>query len=459
MKRIFFITILLLIIISPDSIAQQKVKIEKSEFLLDKPGSDIAWDNIKEGDRCYALGGGLYVKALEHYLKALDFNPENAALNYKMGVCSLFGDDPQGALPYFLKARSINMDIAEDLILLTGRAYQFRGDFGKAIDFYNMYSDKGMEKGRIDPVVNEYINECNLAIEQGTPDKTVIVSNMGNMINSAQDDYSSIVVKGKKLIYFTTRRQTDEKEKVQNSDMKFNENIFISTDSGTEWSEAGPAGENIATELNEGVLYVDEDNTFMLVYAGWSGNGDIMISYFENGQWTSPESYMDITSSASRETSITMTPDGKQIFFTSDRRKGNIGGRDIYYIIHIKKKKWSDPINLGPLVNSEGNEEAVWTSVTGDTIWFSSNGHPGYGGYDIYMSVRDETGAFSKAVNLGLPVNSQWNDVFYRQSRQDRRVSWFSSNRPGGSGGLDIYKVSIAPKIINTEQELNKFTR
>jgi len=458
MKRIYLAAILLIFLL-PVSIAQQKAKIEKSEFKLEKQGFDIAWDNIKKGDRCYELGGGLYVEALEYYLTAHEFNPENAALNYKMGVCSLLGDDPQGALPYFLKARSLNMDIAEDLILLTGRAYQFRGDYGKAIDFYNMYSDKGLEDGKIDPVVNKYINECNLAIEQGTPDETIVISNLGNNINSSRDDYSSIVVKDNKLIYFTSRRQIDDKEQFLMTDMKYNENIFVSTDDNGSWSVAGPAGENIATELNEGVLYVDEENKFMFVYAGWSGNGDILISYFENGKWTSPEPYLSITNSASRETSISITPDGKQIFFTSDRKKGSFGGRDIYYMIHIKKKKWSNPINLGPLVNSEGNEEAVWTSVTGDTIWFSSNGHPGFGAYDIFMSVRDESGVYSEAVNLGRPFNSQWNDLFFRQSIKDRRISWFSSDRPGGSGGLDIYKASKTPKTIIPGELADKLNR
>lgn len=457
MKKVYFLSFTL-IFISIVSSAQKKVKIDKADFKLEIPGFDIAWDNIKEGNKCYDLGGGMYVKGAEHYLKALEFNPENAALNYKLGVCSLLGDDPQGALPYFLKARSLNMDIADDLILLTGRAYQFRGDYGKAIDFYNMYSDKGIEKGKVDPIVNDYINECNLAIEQGTIKENIIITNLGENINSGQDDYSPVVVKDQKLIYFTTRRPVDEDDKVHQSDMKYNENIYIGTDGPDDWSEAGPAGQELVTDLNEGVLYVDNENTIMYLYAGWSGSGDIMVSYFENGKWTTPETFMDVTSSPSRETSIVMTPDGEQIFFTSDRRKGNFGGRDIYFIRHIKKNKWSSPMNLGPTVNSSGNEEAVWTSVTGDTIWFSSNGHKGYGGYDIYMSVRDETGVFSEALNMGLPFNSQWNDLFYRQSRIDRRKAWFSSNRPGGSGGLDIYKAEkIPPKVLSPVEDGKDF--
>ena len=113
--------------------------------------------------------------------------------------------------------------------------------------------------------------------------------NIGENVNSVQDDYSPVVVKDHSLIYFTTRRQIDEKDRVQKFDMKYNENIFRANNGPDLWALAGPAGPTLVTEMNEGVLYVNDENSFMYVYAGWSGNGDILISYFEHGSWTTPE--------------------------------------------------------------------------------------------------------------------------------------------------------------------------
>lgn len=420
--------------------SQENVSIEKADFMIDKEGFKQAWYHVREGDKLYRQGSGFYMDAAEHYIKANEFNSENAELNYKLGVCCLLGDDKQGALNHFLKARSLNPDVAEDLILLTGRAYQFRGDYGRAIDFYNMYSDKLLEMGETDQKVIRYIRECNLAIEKGLAEDIEII-NLGEAVNSASDDYSPVLVKEEQLMYFTTRRQLSAKDQLQGSDNKWNENVYVATGKVGHWEEAGPAGIQICTPLNEGVLYVDQDNIYMLIYAGWIGNGDIMYSEFDKGVWKKPEPFMDETSTPFRETSIAITADGEEVFFTSDMRKGNSGGRDIYHMQKIKKNRWTKPANLGPLVNSDRNEEAVWASVTGDTIWFSSNGLQGYGGYDIFMSVRDISGKFTTPVNLGLPINSQWDDLFYRLSFIDRRRAYISSNRPNGMGGLDIYLV------------------
>ena len=190
----------------------------------------------------------------------------------------------------------------------------------------------------------------------------------------------------------------------------------------------------------------------MLIYAGWIGNGDIMISMFDKGEWNEPEVFRDETSTPFKETSIAVSGDGDEIFFTSDSKKGNLGGRDIYQMKRIKKKKWTKPINLGPSINSVGNEEAVSVSVTGDTIWFSSNGRPGFGGYDIFSAIRDDDGRYREAENMGRPVNSQWNDIFFRPSATNRNIAYMSSNRPGGSGGLDIYKfVRLTPYDIKAD--------
>jgi hypothetical protein len=200
---------------------------------------------------------------------------------------------------------------------------------------------------------------------------------------------------------------------------------------------------------NEGVLYVNADNTLMYIYAGWSGEGDIFESEYLKGQWEKPSPLKNGINSSSRETSFSITSDGNEIYFTSDRKKGNLGGRDIYFSKRIKKERWTKPFNIGPAVNTEKNEESVWISVTGDTIWFSSNGHNGMGGYDIYMSIKNDVGNWQAPMNMGMPVNSQLDDLFYRPSRLNDTIAYISSNRSGGLGGFDLYKVlTIKPDTV-----------
>lgn len=436
------VIILILLLFAPAVIhGQENVKIDKKEFRLGKEGFREAWDHVKRGDEYYKLGGGLYPEALAEYLAAISYNKNNPELNYKAGVSSLYGDRPDEALQYFLSARDLNPDISTDILLLTGLAYQSKADFGMALDCYNMYSDLGVESGRIDNRVNRYIRQCNLAIGMVGSKADIEVVNLGKGVNSAADDYSPVTANNNAILYFTSRRSSGRDKERNRGDMKYDESIFISTITNGEWSPSGIAGRNIATDLNEGVLYVSNSNDLMFVYAGWSGNGDIFMTEFVRGKWTVPQPLTADINSPARETSFCITGSGDERFFTSDRKKGGSGGRDIWYTRRIKKDKWTRPYNLGSVINSEGNEEGVWVSPGGDTLWFSSNGHEGIGGYDVFVSYRDSLGSWTAPVNLGMPVNSTWDDLFYRPLTGAAGRAHITSNRPGGEGGFDIYEL------------------
>lgn len=422
--------------------AQKNPKIVKSVFLIDKDGAGPAWDHVKKGNKYYEIGGGLYVEAIDHYQKAAGYNSDNAALNYKLGVANLLGGDQELALSYFLKSNILDPVIADDIILLTGRAYQYRGDYGKAIDCYNIYSNDAIENGTLDLAVNRYIRECNNAIEMTGDGQEFEVHNMGNSVNSSGDDYSPVISSDGKLLYFTSRRCSNDKGDRVKFDMKWDENIYLSIASDDGWEQAGLV-EQVNSEANEGILYVNNENDFMLIYAGWAGNGDIYSLTSKKDKWSKPVPVQNGINSSGRETSLAFAQSGDEIFFTSDRKKGSFGGRDIYCIKRIKKNRWTKPYNLGIIINSPGNEEAVWASVTGDTLWFSSNGQEGMGGYDIFISIRGESGEWSEPKNMGIPVNTQWDDLFYRPSATNNNLSFFSSNRPGGEGGLDIYTIRV----------------
>ncbi len=437
----FILAFILFFLLSVSNAGAQKIiEVDKKLFRLEKEGFRDAWRCIKDGDYMFEKGEGMYPEAIISYLIADEYNSENAALNYNIGVCYLFGSEPLKSLDFFLKAYDLDHEVAEDVLLLTGKAYQLRGDYGKAIDCFNMYSDRYYGSGTFDKSVTMYINQCNLAIEMSRDSRSKLI-NAGVNINSEFDDYSPVLANEGKLLYFTSRRSLDERRDRQESDMKWDENIFVSTAEDTGWSPAGPAGDNLTTALNEGILSVAANGQLMYIYAGYEGNGDILVSEYERGQWTKPvQPGNNRINSKGRETSVTLTDDGNEMFFVSDAGKGQ-GGRDIYFLKRIRRNRWTRPFNLGEPVNSEYNEESVCISGDGDTIWFSSNRPGGIGGYDIYMSVKDDTGLWSDPVNLGMPANSQAQDLFYKPSPVISNEAWLASDRPGGSGGFDIYRL------------------
>ncbi|MEA1887291.1 MAG: tetratricopeptide repeat protein [Bacteroidota bacterium] len=463
MKKYLCLLIIVFIIPLVTLKGQVFVKVSKSDFKTEKEGFRDAWKSIKDGDALFKSGVGLYPQAAICYLIANDYNSNNAELNYKIGVSYLFGSEPLKSLDYFLKAYEINPDVTEDILLLTGKSYQYRGDYGKAIDSYNMYSDKYHDSGSFNTQVNSFINQCNRAIDMAGDENHAEVINAGLNINSEYDDYSPVLSNKDRLMYFTTRRALDEKRRRQDADMKWDENIFVATREGDGWDPAGPAGDELTTMLNEGVLSVLANGQLMYLYAGYEGNGDIFTSEFERGGWTKPARIDIDLNSRKRETSISFSEDGNEVFFTSDMRK-SIGGRDIFYMKRVRKNKWTKPYNLGETVNSEYNEESVHVSENGDTIWFSSNRPGGMGGYDIYMSVKDDIGLWSDPVNIGVPANSQSNDLFYKPGKINRNEAWLASDRPGGYGGFDIYRLvrihdkDTLPGVINDTLIIEKDT-
>jgi outer membrane protein OmpA-like peptidoglycan-associated protein len=165
----------------------------------------------------------------------------------------------------------------------------------------------------------------------------------------------------------------------------------------------------------------------------------------KKGSWKTPGQIPYGINTRGSETSFTFSPSGNEIYFVSDHGKNNIGGKDIYFIKKISDRKWSKPQNAGKIINTIYDEEAVRFSRTGDTLFFSSRGHNSIGGFDIFYSIKNKSGAWDTVKNLGYPVNTPWDDIFYYPSPVHDSIFYFASNRSGGFGGFDIYQGKILP--------------
>jgi hypothetical protein len=158
----------------------------------------------------------------------------------------------------------------------------------------------------------------------------------------------------------------------------------------------------------------------------------------ENNSWSEPVMLDEAINSAEYvEPSACISPDGNTIYFSSNR-EGGLGGKDIYRLVKLPNGKWSQALNLGPGINTAHDEDSPFIHPDGKTMYFSSTGHKGMGGYDIYSSISDSNGRWSAAVNMGYPLNTPDDDIHFVIT-EDSKTAYYSSARPGGVGEADLY--------------------
>jgi tetratricopeptide (TPR) repeat protein len=445
MKSIYLASVLL-ILNAALLMGQSEVSISRKDFKTDKPGFDAAWQHVKDGDSFYSKGGVWYNDAVNEYRSAYIYNNKNAELNYKLGVACLNSDKKELASEYLLKALSLKANVADDILLLTGRALQYKGQYNKGAEKINEWLSSDVKKTPEETAkAKRYLSECKSAETLMKDTLAIEINNMGAQINSSSDEYSEVLSSSGEKIYFASRRAISPDSKNYYSDTKLDENIYRADFENGTWSTALPAGKNLKTEFCETPLDIDPTGTILYLYAGYEGNGDIRVSEFKRGEWRSPEPESFGITSQDPETSFSISPSGNEIAFISDRGKKGNGGKDVYFI-YKKDRKWSKPVNAGVNINSNYNEESVRFSRGGDTLWFSSSGHNSIGGFDIFYSTRQNGGAWTPAVNAGYPLNTSWDEFFYFPSVDSDGLFYFVSDRSGGLGGLDIYSGKIKHK-------------
>jgi outer membrane protein OmpA-like peptidoglycan-associated protein len=445
MKAVSGIAILLLFAFSLQSGAQTDVRIVKKEFMKDKAGFEEAWKHVIDGDAFFRLKGIWYGYAYEEYLQAGVYNGLNPELNYKTGVAALMSDHKEKAADYFLRASELAEDVADDIFLMTGRALQYTGRYQEALDKLNSYLIFSKEKDtKKISLANKYIAECNSALLMTDDTLKAEIGNPGSVINSSADEYAQLLSNDGTVMYFASRRAKSGSSKTY-KDTKYDENIFLSTRYEDKWGQAALASKELSTNYCEAPLYLNASGDELYLYVGYENGGDIMVSRNKNGVWKKPDRIPYKINSSGAETSFTVSPDNDEVWFVAAKKKSGNGGKDIYFIRKRGEKKWSDPQNAGTAINSEYDEESVRFSENGDTLWFSSNGRNSIGGYDIFYSVKDEKGIWGEAVNYGALLNTPWDELFFTPPKGRYGTFYFSSNRNGSLGGLDIFEGRILP--------------
>ena len=443
MFRIFCTSLIFSFILSGKLPAQSDVRIRKDDFQREKAGFKQAWDHVVSGDAYYDKQGRNYNNAYNHYIQALVYNSTNPELNYKTGISAIYTDHKEEAAGFFLKALESKSDVADDILFYTGRALQYAGRYDEALEKLSGYLRSKVKKTDSNVILaKRFIEECNSALIITRDTLQIEISNIGANINSESDDFSPVLTYDGSTIYFASKR------KIKNStnssiDTRLDDNIYFSRLLNGKWGIASIAGDGLISQYNEAPVSIDSSETKLYIYSGSENGGDIMMSVLKKGDWKTPENLPFNINSIGSETSLAFSPSGSEVYFITNEGKDNLGGHDIYFISKTADKKWSKPQNCGSGINSAYDEQSVTFSCSGDTLWFSSKGRNSIGGFDIFYSVRTPDGKWGQAINAGYPLNTPWDDMFHSTASSSESIFYFSSNRSGGFGGLDIYMARI----------------
>lgn len=435
-------------------IKAQNVEFDKKNFPGRKEELNEAKENIKKGDEIFEQGEAYYRDALPYYLKAQAFNPNNAKLNFKIGLAYLHSFEKKKAYDYILKAFALDPNVDKKIKYYLGRVYHLNSEWDKAIDYYSMYLNETKDKNEIKDA-SKKIEECkNGKILSQNPVR-VWVDNLGPEVNTSFNEYSPVITTDESVLMFTSRRPGGVGNKLDEIKNEYFEDVWVSYKSGKKWTTAVNLGPPVNTENHDAAVCLSPDGQKLITYQGGVNGGDLFISYLVGKIWSKPENLGKAINSKYHESSASFSYDGKILYFVSDR-EGGYGGHDIYYSEINEKGKFEKAVNIGPVINTEYDEEAVYMMPDGKTMYFASKGHNSIGGYDVFKTTF-ENGQWTKPINLGIPINTPDDDVFFALSGSGRRA-YYSSASLGGYGGMDLYKVTIlGPEkqpLLNTQDQL-----
>lgn len=387
--------------------------------------------------------------------KLLEYQPDNPNYNYRKGYLVLDGrKNANEALPYLEKGAT-NITVAPDfysskekasppdVYYYLGRAFHLNMKIAKAEEYYQKFLSTTDPNSELIPYARLKLRQCEVAAREIANPKSARVINVSDRVNGIYPDYSPVISLDGSALYFTSRRPWENNESGIYRDLRFNqftEDIYVSyMDFDGEWMDPFRL-EFCIPRRNEATIAVSSDERRIYVYQDTTGDGDIYYSDFQTNRFQEVVQFDDsLVNTEWWEPHLYVTPDGQTMFFVSDR-PGGFGGRDIYRCVKLPDQTWSAPINLGPNINTPFDEDSPFMAIDNKTLYFSSNGPLSMGDFDIFLSRRDADNNWSPPINVGYPLNSTGDDIYYTTTTDGLR-GFMTSYRDGGQGEKDIYEV------------------
>ena len=391
-----------------------------------------------KADKIFEYGD--YLGSLMMYKTLYPYDSANSELNYKIGVCLFeLKKNRKSSVKYFEKTSTADFPEANYYL---GLLYHSQHKYDKAIAHFTLYKHLKDEELHSKKEINDLIAKCNTArLMEAQRDYTLEIKNLGDTINTEYPEYAPLIPAQENFMIFTSRRKNKLFPQTDQMGDYF-EDIYVSQRENKKWLPPTILDTMINTSVHDACTGLSADGEKLMLYRTSKDlrSGDIFESDFVNNKWTQPTIIGNMVNDPKYvEPSACYSPNGNTIFFSSNR-PGGYGGKDLYAVKKLPNGIWGMPYNLGPTINTEYNEDAPFVHPSGNILFFSSEGHKNMGGYDVLKSIYDEDGKFNAPQNLGSPINTVDDDIFFVLNT-DASYGYFSSEREGGFGSHDIYRV------------------
>ncbi len=422
MSRVFFLSLLIPFLFSGITSAQRDSS--RNDFL-----SAESWMLYEEYGEAEAL-----------YQKLLQWDPDNDNLKYKIGICLL--NDPfrkKEAIKYLEEAsQNINPGYKEgsfkertappDVLYYLGNAYLVNEKLDEAIKTFREFLKILDPEIYDDVLVKAQIKSCENAKRLMSMPADIDLHPLGSTVNTRYSEVNPVISGNGEKMAFITKQPF------------FDEALFIEKVNG-EWTLPMSITSMLGFDMDVYPVAMNYEGTEMLLYYDDDLIGNLYTSRYEDGFWLPAEKLEENISTKYWESHACFSKDGQSLYFTSNR-KGSLGGLDIYLSERTADGKWGEPQNLGPKINTPYNEESPFITNDGNRLYFSSYGHYNMGGYDIFYSTKNKDGSWGEPVNLGYPINSTDDDLFFHPA-ENGDAGYQSRISPGGANRYDIYYMDI----------------
>jgi outer membrane protein OmpA-like peptidoglycan-associated protein len=415
------------------------------------PGISYAQKTSKAVPLCEKAGKAMqsqdFVKAMDYLNQAQIKDPNYPDIYIMKGDVFNFNLMSDSAMLNYQRAIDLIGEPDPMLYYIAGNEGAKCGAYEYALKTLQLFMQKGIQYSEILPDAQKTIANCKFAIESMKNPRSFELMNLGSNINSDWDEYLAAITADDEQIVFTVKRPRDKSTVC--AFCLNEEDLYCSRKSFGAWSPREELGAPVKSGYNEGAQCLSPDGKYLLYTmcdADFGmGSCDIYWSKRIGDRWSRPRNFGSPVNTSAWESQPTMAADGMTIYFASSR-PGGFGGMDIWKTTMTAEGEFSVPENLGPAINTPGDDAAPFIHSDGRTLYFASNGRVGMGGYDLYYSTFQSDGTWSKPVNMGYPINSPADEIniFINATGTE---AYISSDKEGGFGGLDLYSFELDDQL------------